>query len=76
MKFAHLETVALRQRTLVRPAGACGNMGSHNGILWSAVTLTHRQARDARKVRNAWNAANPQLVAGSVNAPAIAGVAP
>ncbi len=71
MKIVHLETMKLIHRTIVRPTNACGNMGSHNGELWDAVTLTHRQALDHAKVRAAWNARNPLLRAVSVNAPTI-----
>ena len=72
MKIVHLETMRLIHKTIIRPSGSCGNCGSHNGVLWQGVMLTHNQARDARKVRQAWNAANPGLMAVSVNAPVIA----
>lgn len=68
MKTVHLETVKMNHRTLVRPAGEMGNMGSHNGELWSAVTVTHTQAFNHRLVRDRWNAANPTLMAVSVDA--------
>ena len=67
MKIVHLETVKLNKRTLVRPVGRCGNCGSD----WSGVTVTHLQAKDHAKVRAVWNAANPNLRAVSVDAPAI-----
>lgn len=39
--------------------------------MWVGVSLTPRQAADHTKVRAAWNAANPGLLAGSINAPNI-----
>lgn len=69
MKIVHLETVKLMGRTLIRPAGHCGNCGSD----WDGVMLSHTQARDHAKVRAAWNARNPHMRAVSVNAPIVEG---
>ena len=74
MKIVHLETMKLVRKTIIRPANACGNCGSHNGELWIGVLVTHNQARDHAKVCTAWNTANPNLRAVSVNAPIIQGV--
>jgi len=71
MQIVHLGTTQLRKDTIVRPLNALGTMGSHNGQLWEAIALTHRQAKDHTLVRRAWNARNRQLMAVSVNGESI-----
>lgn len=71
MQIVHLGLTQLRKSTIVRPLNALGSMGSHNGQLWEAITLTNKQAKDHTLVRRAWNAHNRQLMAVSVNAESI-----
>ncbi len=71
MSIVHLETVRLVRRTLIRPANSCGNCGSHNGVLWTGVLVTHLQGQNNHKIRQAWSVVNPKLVPVSVNAPII-----
>lgn len=73
MKFVHLQTMALRGHAIVRPAGALGTHGAHAGVAWRAAWVPIHKMADKRYVRQAWNTANPQLVAASVDEPIIGG---
>lgn len=70
MRIIHLSTEKLRTRVIVRPTGALGTHGFYPAA-WQAISVTHRQARNHALIRARWNAANPNMVAASIDAPVV-----
>lgn len=71
MRIVHLEAVLMPSgRVFVRPSGALGTHGSHQGVMWAGVYVS---TTNPDTVRRAWHLENPQLRAASVNAPVIEG---